>query len=179
MKEKLRKIISLFAIVICAFLLIFAVVFNIKENFFCFLKTNVSEIITIIVAVVFAYYYVELRNDGRKQKDIIENNVRKIQKYIYDDEIYDVFSKDIANSLTRSIKIRKIKNLITYLSDYSKKFNFEDDLYEISKIFKDYQSLTEAMAQDDDFSPKSRNHVIRLLETLDDTLEALVHKIYL
>ena len=81
--------------------------------------------------------------------------------------------------MTRSIKIRKIKNLITYLSDYSNKFNFENEIKEISKNFKDYQSLTETMAQDNDFSSKSKNHVIRILETLDDNLEELVHKIYI
>ena len=182
MKERLKKIIKIASVIltiICIISLIYTVVFNLRDNYPCFFKTNVSEIVTIIIAVVFAYYYVELRNDGRKQKEIIENNVRKIQKYIYDKEIYEVSSKEIANSLTRSIKIRKIKNLITFLNNYSKKFNFESEFKEISKNFKEYQLLTETMAQDDDFSSKSKNHVVRTIETLDDNLEELVHKIYI
>ena len=85
----------------------------------------------------------------------------------------------MCNSLTRSIKIRKIKNLITYLSDYSKKFNFEKQFVEISKNFKEYQNITEAMSQDDDFTDKSNNNVKRIVETLDDNLEEILHKIYL
>lgn len=182
MKERLKKIVKVISIIltiVCITSLIYTVIFNLKENCSCFFRANISEVVTIVFAVIFAYYYVELRNDGRKQKEVIENNVKKIQQYIYDNEIYDVSSKKIATSLTRSIKIRKIKNLITYLSDYSNKFNFENEIKEISKNFKDYQSLTETMAQDNDFSSKSKNHVIRILETLDDNLEELVHKIYI
>ena len=50
---------------------------------------------------------------------------------------------------------------------------------ELSKNFNEYQKVTEAMSQDDDFSDKSKNNVIRIIETLDDNLEEILHKIYL
>ena len=50
---------------------------------------------------------------------------------------------------------------------------------EVLKNFKEYQSATETKTQDDDFSEKSKNNVTRIIETLDDNLEEILHKIYL
>ena len=184
MKEKLKssiKIIANFLICIIVILVIcttiYSIYYNLKENNTTFWDSSITDILTIVIAIIFAYYFVERKSD--KQKEIIEKNIQKIQKYIYDEELYSVTSKEMCNSLTRSIKIRKIKNLITYLSDYSKKFNFEKQFVEISKNFKEYQNITEAMSQDDDFTDKSNNNVKRIVETLDDNLEEILHKIYL
>lgn len=186
MKEKLKNkfksiinilIIFIVVLVICS--TIYSIYYNLKENHTTFWVSSVTDIIAIIIAIIFAYYFVERKSDKRKQKEIIEKNIEKIQNYIYDEEIYSIVSKDVSNSLTRSIKIRKIKNLITYLIDYSKKFDFEKQMEELSKNFSEYQKTTEAMSQDDDFSEKSKNNVIRIIETLDDNLEEILHKIYL
>ena len=186
MKEKLKssiKIIANFLICIIVILVIcttiYSIYYNLKENNTTFCDSYITYILTIVIEIIFAYYFVERKSDKRKQKEIIEKNIQKIQKYIYDEELYSVTSKEMCNSLTRSIKIRKIKNLITYLSDYSKKFNFEKQFVEISKNFKEYQNITEAMSQDDDFTDKSNNNVKRIVETLDDNLEEILHIIYL
>lgn len=181
-KLKIKNIINFLigvVVVLTISAVIYAIYYNFKNNLTTFWNSSISDIVTIIIAIVFAYYFVERKSDKRKQKEIIEKNISKIQKYIYDEEIYDIISKENNNSLTRSIKIRKIKNLITYLTDYSKKFNFEKQMEEVSKNFKEYQSVTEAMTQDNDFSEKSKNNVKRIVETLDDNLEEILHKIYL
>lgn len=181
-KLKIKNIINFLigvVVVLTISAVIYAIYYNFKNNSTTFWNSSISDIVTIIIAIVFAYYFVERKSDKRKQKEIIEKNISKIQKYIYDEEIYDIISKENNNSLTRSIKIRKIKNLITYLTDYSKKFNFEKQMEEVSKNFKEYQSATEAMTQDNDFSEKSKNNVKRIVETLDDNLEEILHKIYL
>ena len=186
MKEKLKSnfksfinilIVFIVILVICS--TIYSIYYNLKKNHTTFWVSSITDILTIIIAIIFAYYFVERKSDKRKQKEIIEKNIEKIQTYIYDKEIYSVISKEASNSLTRSIKIRKIKNLITYLIDYSKKFNFEKQMEELSKNFSEYQKVTEAMTQDDDFSDRSKNNVIRIIETLDDNLEEILHKIYL
>ena len=180
-KEKLKKTIKLIAHLLaftCILLLFDTFIINLFNNK-CFFKSSITDVVAIFIAIIFAYYYVEQKNDGRKQKEIIENNVRKIQKYIYDEEIRDITSKKVSNSLTRSIKIRKIKNLISYLNDYSKKYDFEKQYNDICENFKEYQVHTETMAQDNDYSLKSKNHVIRIIETLDDNLEELIHEIYI
>lgn len=182
MKEKLKKIIRVIIPILafaCIVLLVYTFIYNILNNYNCFIRTNITDIITIVIAIIFAYYYVEKKNDGRKQKEIIENNVKKIQNYIYDEEIRSVSSKKISTSLTRSIKIRKIKNLISYLKDYSKKYDFEKQYHDICENFKEYQKHTETMSEDDDYSTKNKNHVIRIIETLDDNLEELIHEIYI
>lgn len=186
MKEKLKSkfksfinilIVFIVILVICS--TIYSIYYNLRENHTTFWTSSITDILTIIIAIIFAYYFVERKSDKRKQKEIIEKNIEKIQSYIYDEEIHSVTSKESSNSLTRSIKIRKIKNLITYLIDYSKKFGFEKQMEELSKNFNEYQKVTEAMSQDDDFSDKSKNNVIRIIETLDDNLEEILHKIYL
>lgn len=186
MKEKLKSSIKLIANILTCIIVIFVIIstiysiyYNLKHNNNTFWNSTITDVLTIVIAIIFAYYFVERKSDKRKQKEIIEKNIQKIQKYIYDEELYSVTSKEMCNSLTRSIKIRKIKNLITYLSDYSKKFNFEKQFAEVSKNFKEYQSITEAMSQDDDFTDKSNNNVKRILETVDDNLEEILHKIYL
>ena len=185
MKEKLKSsnklIANIFICIIVIFVIIstiYSIYYNLKHNN-TFWNSTVTDVLTIVIAIIFAYYFVERKSDKRKQKEIIEKNIQKIQKYIYDEELYSVTSKEMCNSLTRSIKIRKIKNLITYLSDYSKNFNFEKQFAEVSKKFKEYQNITEAMSQDDDFTDKSNNNVKRIVETLDDNLEEILHKIYL
>ena len=181
-KLKIKNILNILIIVVVVLTIGavgYAIYYNIKNNSSSFWISSISDIVTIIIAIVFAYYFVERKSDNRKQKEIIEKNINKIQKYIYDEEIYNIISKESNNSLTRSIKIRKIKNLITYLTDYAKKFNFTNQMDEVSKNFKEYQSTTEAMTQDNDFSEKSKNNVKRIIETLDDNLEEILHKIYL
>lgn len=185
MKDK-QKSFSTFINVIVAIVviltllsLVYTIWFNLKNNNTNFWNTSITNIISITIAIIFAYYFVQRKNDKRKQKEIIEKNIIKIQKYIYDEEIYLITSKENNSSLTRSIKIRKIKNLITYLSDYAHKFSFDDIMNEISKNFKEYQSKTESMIQDGDFTDKASNDVKRIIETLDDNLEELVHKIFL
>jgi len=165
-------------VVIVIVALVYTVYTNFKNND-SFWNASVTNILTIVVAMIFAYYFVQKNNDKRKQKEIIENNIKKIQNYIYDDEIYNIESKDKNSSLTRSMKIRKISNLITYLSEYASKFKFVKEMEEVSKNFLEYRSCTEEMTQDNDFSDKGKNHSKRIIETLDDNLEEILHKIYL
>lgn len=181
--KKIAKIIVNVIIIILVLLIISSVAYtsyyNLKNNSSTFWTSSITDILALIIAIIFAYYFVERKSDKRKQKEIIEKNIEKIQSYIYDEEIYSIKSKEANSSLTRSIKIRKIKNLITYLTDYSKKFNFEKQMDELSKNFTEYQKATEAMSEDNDFSEKSKNNVKRIIETLDDNLEEILHKIYL
>lgn len=177
--KKIGNALIVILVVLTFVAVIYAIYYNFKKNLSNFWLTSISDVVTMIIALVFTYYFVQRKNDKRKQKEIIEKNIIKIQKYIYDEEIYNIFSKENNNSLTRSIKIRKIKNLITYLTDYSKKFDFVNQMQEVSKNFKQYQNVTEAMTQDNDFSEKSKNNVKRIIETLDDNLEEILHKIYL
>lgn len=187
MKEKLKfnkiiKYISSLIIYVFTILvlitLIYVVYDNITNNANVW-KSSIIEILPIIIAILFAYYYVERNNDKRKQKEIIEKNIIKIQKYIYDEEIYKVKNKTISNSLTRSIKIRKINNLISNLKAYSKKYKFSSEIEKIYNDFKKYQALSENMNQDNDYSKKSINNLIRIIETIDDNLEEILHLIYL
>ena len=103
MKERLKKIVKVISIIltiVCITSLIYTVIFNLKENCSCFFRANISEVVTIVFAVIFAYYYVELRNDGRKQKEVIENNVKKIQQYI------------ILINLTLKMRLKKYQKIL-------------------------------------------------------------------
>lgn len=185
MNDKLKTIFNLInkTLMIIAVALMFTVLcyvlyYNISNND-NFWISSIVEILTIIIALIFAYYLVEKNNNKRKQKEIIQSNIKKIQHYIYDSEIYNVQNNTIANSLTRKIKIRKINNLLSYLKDYSEKYKYKKILKKITSDFKDYQRLSEEMIQDNDFNTKSINSLIRIIETIDDNLEEIIHLIYL
>lgn len=181
--KKISKVIVNTIIIILVVLIIsstiYTIYYNLKTDLSSFLNSSITDILALTIAIIFAYYFVERKSDERKQKEIIEKNIEKIQNYIYDDEIYYIKSKEANDSLTRRIKIRKINNLITYLADYSKKFDFDKKMDELSKNFLEYKGTTEAMSEDNDFSDKSKNNVKRIIETIDDNLEEILHKIYL
>lgn len=76
-----------------------------------------------------------------------------------------------------NLNSRGVKTYEQLKLSYSKVYFKE--MEEVSKNFLEYRSCTEEMTQDNDFSDKGKNHSKRIIETLDDNLEEILHKIYL
>lgn len=189
MKEKLKnRIKSIFrfivrvSIIIITLIYIVVLIYSTYNSFnmdvLNFFTTDLSNIGTIIIAIFFAYYFVEQKNDIRKQKEVIESDVKKLKELLYDDEIYTINLRKSRNSLKRRIKIKKIINFFAFLKIYENKFGYKDDMKEVEKKFKEYRLLSEFMIQNNVYSEKNSSKLLMYIEIIDDKLEKIIHRIY-
>lgn len=113
MKNK-EKIISYIAISI----LVVIAIFNCYKDIHSFIYMDAYQVISILIAIIFTYYYTEKRSDERRLKDKIEficvdikNELNKLDRIIKEN-----------NKKSKLMHIKLLQNKISILAELAKQY---------------------------------------------------------
>ena len=121
-------------------------IFVIQNNEY--FKISIGQTLTLIVAIVIAFWATQKKTD-----------IRKIQKRI-------------------TMTTRKLKNSINVLNEYSKKIEIKDEVHYIEEQVKGYDNLVSVHISDLDYLSKSEIDLRRYAENINSKCEYLILKLY-
>lgn len=143
--------------------------YNLKNND-DFFKTSFSTIISVAIAVVLSYYFVQRKNDERRKKEKIDKLLYKIQEMIADEEFISVESEGIIRK--NLIYHRSIGNKIQYLNE-----NTSGDIHEnVQKVSETFEQLREFYSNhysDKDYVSRSDKEIANYKTKIDDTCDKI------
>lgn len=124
-------------IVVCIGIISLAI-YNMTSNTE-FFKASISNLLTVTVSIVFAFFFTQRLTDDRKKKQVAESLVQKIQNEISDSRFCNIETQSDVDYI--GIKIRTISNNIECLKQISKKLKIVEEVNYIDKKFENYENL--------------------------------------
>lgn len=140
-----------------------------------FWNISICDCLTLIVAIVIAYYFTKSDNKITKQKEIIESILDKIQFQINQPKYYKLKETDEKDLYMMK---RAINNKIALLENLVKGFKISADIKYIKEKFNDYRSLIDEHITDKDYLVKSEKELRKLLMLIDDKIDEIKLKLY-
>lgn len=151
------------------------VIYNIKCNSE-FFKVPISSIITIIIALVFTYYFSQKKNDERKKKDAIYNCLEKMQELLSKKELIEIKNED--DQKENSMTIRNLRNRIDCLKGIVLNDSFNKGIEEIDKNLNEYKTFIGDYISDIEYLIKSRTQLLRYINLIDSKTQELILNLY-
>lgn len=150
-------------------------VYNTKHNP-QFFSASSTQVVTLIVALVVAFWATQFKNDERKQKEHAEKIINKLQQIVSDDS-FVIINKD-SNSQAVLMRNRKISNYITVLKKYADNLAFKSDAEYIENEFKEYRSVVDEKINDLDYLSKSESILRKHAENIDSKCDSITFDLY-
>lgn len=174
MNKKSSSIVKgiLTVLLLCAFAAF--VVYNIKNND-KFWDASLVNVITILIAIIISYFFVQRKNDLRKQKDILLNLINGLQLQISSEKAYDFSGQSGEEILMRK---RDISNKIHILSGFQDTFLLQDEMKFVCEKFDEYDALIGDHISDLDYLRKSKNELRRPLDLINNKLISMSINLY-
>lgn len=164
-----KIIIVVFALLFCGWTLYNA---RYTEHFF---EASATSCITIAVAVIVSYYFVQRKGDVRKQKDIILDLIFNLQRQIASEEMID-FSKQESEEIM--MRNRAINNRLAVLKGVSDQFEIVGEVSFVLEKFKEYEELIGNHINDLQHLIDAKKDLQRPLGLIDVKLTELALKLY-
>lgn len=149
--------------------------YNIK-SYVKFFETPLYSILNLLVAVIFAYFFTQKKNDERKLKENAENLINKIQVKLNDPRAYKILSKEDANHL--KIIQRDVDNIINILDSVKEKLNSVDEINYIKSNFLSYTEISGNHIEDIDYLVKSEKDLLNKITLIDNKLDFIKINFY-
>ena len=175
MKNRIILIIEVFLIAVILATTVYNLVTN-KEYF----KFNLSQTLTLIVAVVFAFSASQYKTDERKLKEQTEKLIEKIQYIVNDTSFYCFSINDNGEEIIKKNRVicRKLSNCICALEEYSKKLSIKNEVRYIKNEYKNYKELISDHLYDFEYLSKSEVNLKRYAENIDSKCVEIIVNIY-
>lgn len=149
--------------------------YNFKTNTL-FLIAPAYTILNLLVAVVFAYYLAQRKNDERKLKEKAEDLIDKIQIAINDERSYRVTTKQDVDCL--KIRQRTISNQIDILFSLKDKLSCTGNIEYIKEKYIEYKELTGNHIEDLEYLTKSEKDLLNKILLIDNKLDEMKMDLY-
>lgn len=148
-------------------------IFNFNNSKFW--NISICDCLTLIVAVVIAYYFTKSDNKITKKREIIESILDKIQFQINQPKYYKLKETDEKDLYMMK---RAINNKIALLENSAKRIKISTDIKYIKEKFNDYRSLIDEHITDKDYLVKSEKELRKMLMLIDDKIDEIKLKLY-
>lgn len=155
--------------------LVFVIDYNIIYNK-DFLITPIYTIFNISVAIFFAYYLTQKKNDERKLKETAENIINKIQNIISDDYLYNI--NEGTNKRKLLMMHRQIGNKMFLLNSVKNELKLSPEITYIKNTFQDYRNFVGEHINNIDYLSNSEDILMKLIGLIDDKLDEIIVKLY-
>ncbi len=171
-----------FWIVICLFAAVIIVslinAFAIQVN--DFFKISIGQSLTLIVAIVIAFWATQRKTDIRKIKEQVDIITSNIQGVVSSSDFITFQISDQPDDVQKRITmtIRKLKNSINVLNEYSKKIEIKDEVHYIEEQVKGYDDFVSVHISDLDYLSKSETHLRKYAENINSKCEYIILKLY-
>lgn len=145
------------------------IIYNIINNDE-FWNASAVNIITILIAIVISYFFVQRKSDLRKQKDILLNLINGLQLQISSEKAYNFTGQTGEEILMRK---RDISNKIHILSEIQDAFSLQDEVKFVCDKFDEYEKLISDHISDLEYLAKSQNELRRPLDLINNKLVSI------
>lgn len=162
--------ISILIVVIIIFVAIFANSKN--ENFWVI---SFSQIVTVIVAILIAFYASQFRNDERKLKEVTEKLLYKLQASISSDVFINPSEDDYKKVL---MNIKSISNIISNLKKCADNFSFKKDMEYIENQFNEYKEFWGEHSSDYEYIKKSTDVFQKYSRNIESRCDSIIISLY-
>lgn len=143
-------------------------VYNFKNNV-DFLKAPLSTIMSILIAVIVSYLFVQKKTDDRRKREKIDKLLYKIQDLISVSDFTDVKEGDL-------ILHRSIANKIEFLENNTED-NLKEEAKKLKETFNSYRDFYGNHYADADYMSKSKVELMNYIKLIDDTCDKMHMKL--
>ena len=134
-------------------------------------------IINITIAIYFAYFLTQHRNDMRKKKEIAQDIIEKVLIDLTSEKMYVIFDEDALKYI--SIKQRSVKNRLDMLKEYEKSFCIKEDIKYINDNINMYWDFVSNHIHDLEYLKKSEGDLLKYITNSINRLEKMVVQLYI
>lgn len=139
-----------------------------------FWKMSFFNIVTIAIAIYFAFYLVQRQNDKRARIDKIEKLLNKIQVLITKEESYKLYEQDKNNIL---ISFRSLSNKLEALTQVGKSYIAKEDIVYLSDQFQTYRELHGNHVHSNDELKTLEMDFKKHIANIDDKIDQIIVKL--
>lgn len=141
-----------------------------------FMNASVTQIITLLIAVIITFYITQYKNDQRKIKDYAESIIRKIQNVVMDEGFISFDEGTETKQIT--MVNRKMSNYIDVLKKYAEKLNFSTDAKYIEEEFQRYREFVDEHISDIEYLNKSATTLQNHAEKIEQKCDLIIFNLY-
>ena len=173
-----RRIVGISEIVILALVLGVGVYNAIKNPDFG--EVTIAQLLTPLIALGFAFWATQYKNDERKSKEHAEKILFKIQDIVNNDRFSVIPVCDEILNVQKEINItnRKMSNYLQILQGYAKSLGFLSELKYIRTEFEKYRQKTGDHIADLEYLSKTESEFRKIAENIDTKCESIILKLY-
>lgn len=158
-------------------LILYIILFCVNMLFYDkFFEIPIYNLLNLGIAILFAYYFVQKKNDERKLKEIVENIINKIQATVAD-EASSNFSNPIDTKKILQI-LRTTNNKIQILIDLEDDLNINDDVEFIKRNFNKYRELIGSNIYNIKILQSKEKELKKQLRLIENKCDELKVKLY-
>lgn len=172
-------------IMIAEIVLIIAVIAMSCVNIFVlhnnnFWEMSAAQALTLLVAIVIAFWATQRKNDERKIKEQIEKITEKIQAEVSSPDFvsFNISSDPSEVQKTITMTTRKLRNAVDILRAYSKKLDIIGEVKYIEDQIKGYSDFVSVKVGDLDYLSKSETHLRMYAENINSKCDYIILKLY-
>lgn len=154
-----------------AYLLYFNLSFHRTE----FLKTNLGTLLTILAAILIAYFLTQQKTDERKLKDKIEDIVNKVAAFATSGEAKFVTPEYNIEAI--EVRHKSIDNLIRFLEENKSRVNIGKEIKIIKNQFLAYKEFVSDSPNGENLHANSQ-HLERFLSQIRTQCDSIILKLY-
>ena len=151
-------------------------IYNVIKHFDSFLTFNAFNALTLIVTVVFAFLFVQQKQDDRRLRDSVVKILESMQSIDTDKFITNKFSEESITILHQNMRV--FNNKLSALESVSKKLNIDSEIKYINERFQEYKSLIDNHNYDYSYLNKSKIDLDNKITLIDSKITSAIIKIY-
>lgn len=168
MKKAINRILMLISLGILAL-----IVYNICVDYKKFLNISIGQVMTVAVAVYFAFYLTQRNNDVRVQKEVYRKILEAVQEIVADKDNYVINENTDIKMLTMTK--RSLNNYMGMLNRYSEKMGVQERIDKIASYVDEYANFLGNHLDDKEYLSKSEAELRRPLEIINiETIEIMM-----
>jgi len=173
--EKIKNIVKIVTPIIILIVIILLAIYNFFTND-DFLQMSLVNLITLSIAIILSYLFVEKNNNIRKRKEVIETIIEKIQLKLESNIMINI--NDESDIKKVSINKRSIDNNLNLLKNKSYNLGIEKDIEYIMEQFENYISIIDNHIADIPYIRSSKTDLERYLMLMCDKLDKVRMNLY-
>lgn len=150
-------------------------IYNIKNNQE-FMYTSAYQVLSLIFAIIFGFYYTQRINNQKNSKDATVRLILNIQTLLSDKRFRTICCEEDVDFV--KMKLRTVANKIDCLESFSKKLKIQEEFIYIKKKFDEYEEFIGNHVSDLMYLKKSEKELSNFSELIDNKCDYIVVSLY-
>ncbi len=169
--KNIRKYVSVIITVILLAFVTSIGIYNIINNK-KFFDASITALLTIVIAIIFSYWFTQIKSDKRKRSEKIDSMLYKIQSIISDPGFLSVETDEICRK--NLIAHRSVGNKITYLKKICEDgSDVKVKVLELETEFGRFREFYGDHYCDKEYMKKSEKELLNYVTKIDDKADEI------